>query len=183
MLWFTGVCVCVWPPLLIGCNPLLFRELLSCEAALTSMYCRSALLSLRPLLSPTSSYSWVTHFTLLVNQYFAQPSADGHASSPSPLMASSPQSSICYALPSPHSVFFTDSLQVEKEVAAGLRVYRSDLHRLASGVCAGLTSSPLLFGASEFKVPESKEQIDVSGPGSAFLVLSCPEDKSKSSSV
>lgn len=146
------------------------------------MYCRSALLSLHPPSSSCSSNSWVTHFSLLASQSFSQPSVEGHISNTSPLMATSLQSSLMSVFPSPYSLFFTNCSLLEGEVCAGLSTFSSDLHHLASGVHAGLSSTPLSFGATCLTVAEVKEKFDIVSPGSAFLVVTCPEERLKSSS-
>ena len=146
------------------------------------MYCRSALLSLHPPSScSTSPNSWVTQFSLLANQCFSQPSVEGHSYTSSPLLATSLHASLLSALPSPHSLFFNDCSIVEDEVIAGLTAHSTALHHLANGVCSGLTSSPLSFGLSSFSVADTKETIDITSPTSAFLVVSCPEEKLKAS--
>ena len=146
------------------------------------MYCRSALLSLYPPSSCSSSPNgWVTQFSLLANQCFAQPSVEGHSSTSSPLLANSLHSSLLSVLPSPHSLFFTECSILEEEVVAALSTHGAALHHLANGVCSGLTSSPLPFGLTTLSVAESKETMDISSPSSAFLVVSCPEEKIKAS--
>lgn len=161
---------------------IIYRELLSCEATLTAMYCRKALLALRPPLPSSSPQNWLSNFNLLVNDSFAQPTAEGHVFDNSPLMASSTQSCLQHVLPSPHSLFFNDCSRVESEVVIGLLNCKADLTRLASLVCAPLTASPSPVGSTNFSISESKDHVQVTSTASAFLVVSSPEEKLKSSS-
>lgn len=151
------------------------RELLRCEALLTSFYCRSSLMALRKEVT-SSVQPTLEHLKTVSAECFAEPLPEGASTTTSPELTPSPSSCLQTLTLSPLPVFYSDPQRVCQEVALAIRTLPDQLEPLAQAICTCLQTAPHDFGYTELKVLETKEAMDVTYPDAAFLVISVVEE-------
>ena len=161
-------------------NMLVHRELLRCEAALSSMYCRRALL----LIQRSSQHNkevLLDHLRLVSAECLADPLCEGLSTTTSPDLAPSPTTALCTLNLSPLHMFYASMERILGEIQSAVdSVGFEKLGELAQQVCDCLQRTPQNFGCIELKVTESKEVYDVTYPDAVMMVVSCVDDKSAS---
>lgn len=161
-------------------NMLVHRELLRCEAALTSMYCRRALLLVQRSSTHTNE-ELLDHLRLVSAEYLADPLCEGLSTTTSPDLAPSPATALQPLNLSPVHVFYANTERVSDELRSAINsvgVEKVDV--LAQQICDCLQRTPQNFGSIELKVTESKEVFDITYPDSVMMVVSCVDDKAVS---
>jgi hypothetical protein len=153
-------------------NILVHRELLNCEMALSSMYCRSALITLHPI-SP--SLTFPTYFNMLACHNFTQPSGEGLVSTTSPSLA--PSLSHCLLSPSSCRHFYSDPSLVEGELSSWFSSHPNDSVSLVLRLNEELSQANGGNGRSEFSISDGRQYFDVYGCQSSFLIVSSIEIK------
>ena len=149
---------------------------MNCESILSSIFCRSALITVQSI---SSSLSFSMYFKLLALHYLSQPSVEGICSSTSPDLSPSLSNSLSTGAP---DVFYTDVSLVEEKLKDWLIKHPNDsvplVLTLSEEVCQGGGCS----GRGEFPIPDGRESVDVFCPNSCFLVVSSVEIKPGSNS-
>lgn len=167
---------------------LVHRQLLRCEASLVSMYCRRALLTSHrttvggggagsAAMTAAGGQEVVEHLRLVSQEHFAEPLTEGPTTTTSPDLAPSPSSSLQPLTLSPLPLFYSDPESVQEELLRLLGTGSLDLLALVQRLCQCLQRTPEEFGASELRISESKEEVDIANPDAAFLLVSCADDK------
>lgn len=144
------------------------------------MYCRRALLTLQ-LASTDAVDTSLHHLRMLATNCFAEPFTEGGTTTTSPDLSPSPISCLHTLTLSPLHTFYTNVEQLQHEISATIRVLIGSLEGVAQQLCACLLRTPRDYGATELKISESKEAVDISHPDAAFLVVSCTDEKSSNS--
>ena len=161
-------------------NMLVHRELLRCEAALSSMYCRRALL----LVQQSSTYTneeILDHLRLVSAECLADPLCEGLSTTTSPDLAPSPSTVLQTLNLSPLHVFYVSTERISGEIRSAIdSVGLGKVEILAQQVCDCVQRTPVNFGCIELKVTESKEAFDIAYPDAVMMVVSCVDDKSAS---
>ena len=158
-----------------------YRELLRCETSLASMYCCRALLSLNQATTEAAVDAALHHLRMLSADCFAEPLAEGGSTTTSPDLSPSLPSCLHTLTLSPLHMFYTSAEQLQHEILRTIQTLRGGLEAIAEQLSTCLQRTPQDFGATELKITESKEAIDISHPDAAFIVVSCTNDKSSSS--
>ena len=71
--------------------------------------------------------------------------------------------------------------QLQHEISATIKAFISSLESVAQQLCACLLRTPRDFGATELKISESKEAVDINHSDAAFLIVSCTDEKPSNS--
>nr|XP_033812752.1 probable E3 ubiquitin-protein ligase HECTD4 isoform X2 [Geotrypetes seraphini] len=174
-------------------NIQIHRELLRCEASLSRLYCRIALLS---IFAPKSPHTFtrlfhipairditLEHLQLLSNQFLAPPLPDGTIRSSSILLAQSLQHSIHSQNCSSTDLFYQGNAHAIREwltvaITRTLHQGEESLMDLTKQICSFLQNAPEQFPSEDFPISESKVSMDVNFPGATFVIVSCKESQS-----
>ena len=156
---------------------LVHRQLLKSEASLVSMYCRRVLLTLHSSLEQYGMEELVHHLKLVSEECFAQPLVEGPTTTTHPDLAPSPTAALRPLQLSPLPLFYSDPDRLVAELSEVLAVQSQGVVGLARRVCQCLLKTPEEFGAMELKITDAKETVDVTNPESAFVLLSCTDDR------
>ena len=159
-------------------NMLVHRELLRCEAALSSMYCRRALLLIQRSSKHTNE-ELLDHLRLVSAESLADPLCEGLSTTTSPDLAPSPATVLQTLSLSPLPMFYASAERVISEIRSAIDSMEGEkLDVLAQKICDCLQRTPQSFGCTELKITESKEVFDITYPDAVMMVVSCVDDKS-----
>ena len=159
-------------------NMLVHRQLLKCESALVSMYCRQALLMVQVVVGQREQ-DMMSRLELVSEQCFAEALLEGLTTTNNPDLAPSPSVPLSPLVLSPLPFFYSDIQTIRKELRQliALKKPGAKLEALAQQLCQTLLSSPQSFGVMELKVNDTKEVVDIVHPDAAFIVVTCLDDK------
>ncbi|XP_077866440.1 putative E3 ubiquitin-protein ligase HECTD4 [Saccoglossus kowalevskii] len=164
------------------------RELLRCEASVTRMHCRGALLELinqcQPALFAAAATAVpeldLTHLLLLSNDLLAPPQPDGGILASSLTSTSSPWQCLAANTGSIIDVLYQDTQKLREELSIAIATAATHgedhLMELTNQLCACLQNAPSNFLYEAFPVTETKVNSDIHFPGSTLLVVSCRRD-------
>ncbi|XP_077996372.1 putative E3 ubiquitin-protein ligase HECTD4 [Glandiceps talaboti] len=178
------------------------RELLRCEAAVTRMHCRGALLELinqcrspirqlpaslediEPALIAAAATAVpeldLTHLQLLSNDLLASPQPDGVITASSLTSTPSPWKCLASNTGSIIDAFYHDTHKLREElsiaIATAARHGEDHLMELTNQLCTCLQNAPSNFLCQVLPVTESKLNSDIHFPGASLLVVSCKAD-------
>ena len=159
-------------------NMLVHRELLRCEAALSSMYCRRTLLLVQQSSSHTNE-ELLDHLRLISAECLADPLCEGLSMTTSPDLAPSPSTALQTLNLSPLHIFYASIDRVTNEIRSAIdSVEGGRLDLLSQQICDCLQRTPQNFGCTELKITENKEVFDITYPDAVMMVVSCVDDKS-----
>ena len=144
------------------------------------MYCRRALLTLQKASTDAVDTS-LHHLRMMAADCYAEPFAEGGTTTTSPDLSPSPASCLHTLTLSPLHTFYTNVEQLHHEVSVTIKAFVGSLESVAQQLCACLLRTPRDFGATELKISESKEAVDINHPDVAFLVVSCTDEKPSNS--
>lgn len=155
---------------------LVHRQLLKSEASLVSMYSRRALLTLHSTLE-RSKEELVEHLGLVSEECFTEPLIEGPSTTMNPDLSPSPAAALQPLQLSPLPLFYSNPDRLAQELLRALTLQPLGLVGLAQRMCQCLLKTPEEFGATELKVTDAKEVIDIANPDAAFVLLSCADDR------
>ena len=164
-------------------NMLVHRQLLKCESALVSMYCRQALLTVQEVIDQQEQ-DLTSRLLMASEKCFAEALLEGVTTTTNPDLAPAPSVPLGPLVLSPLPLFYSDIETVKREIQgilAGRMSVGVKVEKLAQRLCQTLLNGPQDFGVMELKVTETKEVIDVVHPDAAFILVSCQDDKAASS--
>lgn len=144
------------------------------------MYCCRALLTLHQTTTEANVDAALHHLRMLSADCFAEPLAEGGSTTTSPDLSPSLPSCLHTLTLSPLHMFYTNAEQLQREILETIQTPTGNLEAIAQKLSACLQRTPQDFGATELKITESKEAVDISHPDAAFIVVSCTNDKSSS---
>ena len=156
---------------------LVHRQLLKCEASLVSMYSRRALLALHKTVGRGVKENLMNHLKLLSEECFAEPLTEGPTTTTNPDLAPSPSAALQPLSLSPLPLFYSDPEHVQQELLRILETGELELVAITQRLCQCLQKTPEEFGSTELKISESKEEVNIANPDTAFILLSCADDK------
>lgn len=156
---------------------LVHRQLLRCEASLVSMYSRRALLTLHKTLERGIQENLVEHLKLISEEYFAEPLTEGPTTTTNPDLAPSSSAALQPLSLSPLPLFYSAPEHLQQELLRVLDTESLDLAGLSQRLCQCLQRTPEEFGSSELRITESKEEVYISNPDAAFILVSCADDR------
>lgn len=144
------------------------------------MYCCRALLTLHQTTTEANVDAALHHLRMLSADCFAEPLAEGGSTTTSPDLSPSLPSCLHTLTLSPLHMFYTNTEQLQREILETIQTPTGNLEAIAQKLSTCLQRTPQDFGATELKITESKEAVDISHPDAAFIVVSCTNDKSSS---
>ena len=159
---------------------LVHRELLRCEAALSSMYSRRALLLIQRSSTHTKE-DLLDHLRLVSAECLADPLCEGLSTTTSPDLAPSPATALQTLNLSPLHLFYASTERMSRKISSAIdSLGLEKVEVLAQQVCDCLQRTPQSFGCVDLKITETKEVFDMTYPETVMMVVSCIDDKSAS---
>lgn len=155
---------------------LVHRQLLRCEGNLVSMYSRRALLTLHKTLERNRE-ELMDHLKLVSEECFAEPLTEGPTTTTNPDLAPSPSTALQPLHLSPLPLFYSDPNRLQQDLLRVLRLQSAVLVGVAHALCHCLLKTPEGFGSTEFKVSDTKEVVDIANPDTAFVIVTCTDDR------
>ena len=154
------------------------RQLLTCESSLTNMYSRKALLTIHKSCT-NKQLELMQEVRMVANECIAGSHVDGTSATTSLLMYFSPTAQSHALTPSPLNLFFSVPQRLHDILSTVIQSSAGQLENTAMEMCAKMQNLSNRFGSCVLKVTEGKEATDITYPESAFMLVSCLDDKTQ----
>ena len=142
------------------------------------MYSRKALLAICQSCT-TKQLDLMQEVRMVANECFAGSQVDGTSTTTSLQLCFSPTLQSYALTPSPFNLFFSVPQRLHDILSKAIQGSAGQLEATAVLMCSRIQAAPQEFGTCTIKVTEGKEATDITYPESAFMIVSCLDDKTQ----